>query len=50
MDIKMPQRNGLEVTKAIKAELPEVKVVMLTVSDEDADLFEAIKSGWRATC
>lgn len=45
MDIKMPGRNGLEATKAIKAELPEIKVVMLTVSDEDADLFEAIKSG-----
>ncbi len=45
MDIKMPRRNGLEATKAIKAELPEIKVVMLTVSDEDADLFEAIKSG-----
>ncbi len=45
MDIRMPRRNGLEATKAIKAELPEIKVVMLTVSDEDADLFEAIKSG-----
>lgn len=45
MDIRMPGRNGLEATKAIKAEMPEIKVVMLTVSDEDADLFEAIKSG-----
>lgn len=45
MDIRMPRRNGLEATRAIKAELPEIKVVMLTVSDDEADLFEAIKSG-----
>lgn len=45
MDIKMPRRNGLEATRAIKAEMPETKIVMLTVSDDDADLFEAIKSG-----
>ncbi len=45
MDIKMPRRNGLEATRAIKAEMPEVKVVILTVSDDEADLFEAIKSG-----
>jgi len=45
MDIKMPRRNGLETTRAIKAEMPETKIVMLTVSDDDADLFEAIKSG-----
>lgn len=45
MDVRMPRRNGLEATRAIKAELPEIKVVMLTVSDDEADLFEAIKSG-----
>src|SRR3990172_5781164 len=45
MDIKMPHRNGLEATRAIKAEMPDIKVVMLTVSDDEADLFEAIKSG-----
>lgn len=45
MDVRMPGRDGLAATKAIKAELPEIKVVMLTVSDDDADLFEAIKSG-----
>lgn len=45
MDIRMPGRNGLEATKAIMADMPEIKVVMLTVSEEDADLFEAIKSG-----
>jgi DNA-binding NarL/FixJ family response regulator len=45
MDITMPRCNGLEATRLIKAEMPEVKIVMVTVSDDDADLFEAIKSG-----
>ncbi len=45
MDIRMPGRNGLEATKAITAEMPEMKIVMLTVSDDEADLFEAIKGG-----
>lgn len=45
MDIEMPVYDGLAATRLIKAELPEVKVVMLTVSASDADLFEAVKSG-----
>ncbi len=45
MDIKMPGCNGLEATRLIKAEMPEIKIVMVTVSDEEEDLFEAIKSG-----
>lgn len=45
MDISMPRRNGLEATRAIKAELPQVKIVILTVSDDEQSLFEAIKSG-----
>ena len=45
MDINMPRPNGLEATRAIKAEHPETKVIMLTVSDDEQDLFEAIKSG-----
>lgn len=45
MDIHMPVCNGVEATRRIKLELPETKVVALTVSDEDDDLFEAIKSG-----
>ncbi len=45
MDISMPRRNGLEATRMIKAEMPDVKIVMLTVSDDDTNLFEAIKSG-----
>lgn len=45
MDINMPRCNGLEATRRIMAEMPQLKVVMLTVSDDSDDLFEAIKSG-----
>ena len=45
MDLTMPEMDGLEATKRIAAELPDVKVVILTASDEDNNLFEAIKSG-----
>lgn len=45
MDIFMPGANGLEATRRIKEALPYVKIVMLTVSEEDQNLFEAIKSG-----
>lgn len=45
MDIRMPNCDGIAATRLIHAELPAIKVVMLTTSDEDADLFEAIKCG-----
>jgi two-component system NarL family response regulator len=45
MDIRMPECSGIDALKLIKAEMPEIKVVMLTTSDEDDDLFEAIKCG-----
>jgi DNA-binding NarL/FixJ family response regulator len=45
MDIQMPLLNGIEATRAIKSEFPDIKVVVLTVSDDEQDLFEAIKSG-----
>ncbi len=45
MDINMPHLDGLEATRRIKAEMPEVKIIILTVSDADDDLFEAIKAG-----
>jgi two-component system NarL family response regulator len=45
MDIQMPNLDGLAATRLIKAELPDVKIVMLTMSAEDEDLFEAIKNG-----
>jgi DNA-binding NarL/FixJ family response regulator len=45
MDVTMSPCNGLDATRAIKAELPQVKVVIVTVSEDEQDLFEAIKSG-----
>jgi two-component system NarL family response regulator len=45
IDINMPRRNGLEATKLIKAEMPDVRVVILTMSEEDDDLFNAIRNG-----
>src|SRR5207248_5801094 len=45
MDLGMPEVNGLAATRLISAELPDVKVVILTASEDDADLFDAIKSG-----
>ncbi len=45
MDVRMPVCGGLTATRLIHAEMPECKIVMLTTSAEDADLFEALKSG-----
>jgi DNA-binding NarL/FixJ family response regulator len=45
MDIRMPGQNGLAATRLIKASQPNSRIVILTVSEDDADLFEAIKSG-----
>lgn len=45
MDLSMPEVDGLAATKQMTAEMPAVKVVILTASESDATLFEAIKSG-----
>ncbi|MHB8962654.1 MAG: response regulator transcription factor [Saccharofermentanales bacterium] len=45
MDIRMPHCDGLAATRLIKAEMPEMKIVVLTTSTDDQDLFEAVKSG-----
>jgi DNA-binding NarL/FixJ family response regulator len=45
MDIHMPRCDGVSATRLIKAERPEIRIAMLTMSAEDEDLFAAIKSG-----
>jgi len=45
LDIRMPKRSGIEACLAIKEAVPTAKIVMLTVSDEEDDLFDAIKAG-----
>ncbi len=45
MDIQMDECDGIAATKLIKAELPEIKIVILTMSEDDEVLFEAIRSG-----
>lgn len=45
MDVKMPGVDGIEATRRIRAALPQVRILMLTVSDTDQDLFGALKAG-----
>ena len=45
LDVRMPRRTGVEACRAIKEVVPSAKIIMLTVSDEEADLYEAVKSG-----
>lgn len=47
MDVHMSECDGPHATRIIKQEMPDIKVIMLTVSDDDKDLFNAIKSGAR---
>ncbi len=45
MDIEMPKMNGIEATAIIKSKYPQIKIIMLTVFDNDENIFKAIKAG-----
>ena len=45
MDVRMPRRSGIEATGQIKEEVPSARILMLTVSEDEADLYDAIKAG-----
>ena len=45
LDVRMPRRTGVEACRAIKEAVPAAKIIMLTVSDEEADLYESVKNG-----
>ncbi|HEX5532440.1 MAG TPA: response regulator transcription factor [Actinomycetales bacterium] len=45
LDIRMPRRSGIEACTAIKDVVPSTKIVILTISDEESDLFRAVRAG-----
>ncbi len=45
MDLNMPHCSGLEATQALQTKMPQVNILVLTVSDNEADLFAAVKFG-----
>jgi DNA-binding NarL/FixJ family response regulator len=45
MDVRMPRASGIEAARTIRAVLPETKVIMLTVSDLEEDLYDAVRAG-----
>lgn len=45
MDIEMPKMNGIEATFMVKQRFPHIKIIMLTVFDNDENIFRAIKAG-----
>lgn len=45
MDIEMPKMNGIEATSIVKQKYPQIKIIMLTVFDNDENIFKSIKAG-----
>jgi DNA-binding NarL/FixJ family response regulator len=45
MDVRMPRRGGIDACTAIHETVPSAKIIMLTISDEEGDLYDAIKAG-----
>jgi CheY-like chemotaxis protein len=50
MDIRMPKMTGIEAARQMKEVAPSAKIVMLTISDEEEDRFEAIRAGASGYC
>jgi two-component system NarL family response regulator len=45
MDVRMPKGSGIEACVTLKQVAPSARIIMLTVSDEEADLYDAVKNG-----
>jgi two-component system NarL family response regulator len=45
MDVRMPKQTGIEACASMKDAAPQARIIMLTASDEEADLYEAVKNG-----
>lgn len=45
MDIEMPKQNGIETTALVKQKYPQIKIIVLTVFDDDENIFNAIQAG-----
>lgn len=45
MDIEMPEMNGIEAVFQVKQKFPHIKIIMLTVFDNDENIFKSIKAG-----
>ncbi|MEI2765984.1 MAG: response regulator transcription factor [Dermatophilaceae bacterium] len=45
MDVRMPRSTGIEACQLIRERVPATRIVMLTMSEEESDLFEAVRAG-----
>lgn len=45
MDIQMPEMDGIAATEIVKKKYPHIKIIMITVFDDDENIFNAIKAG-----
>lgn len=50
MDINLPTMNGLQVTRKIKGQFPQIKVIMITGYDDAEQVFHALRAGASAYC
>ena len=50
MDINMPTKNGVDATSELLANIPDAKVIMLSIHDDESYVSHALKTGALATC